>query len=308
MNKNPRNQTFTLLKAQAPGFFGLYRLFGKSRRFRGLRVAGTVTALTLLGLLMCGVSLSYSFSFAVMLESAGHLSLLPGLMMTLASLMILFTTLYKSSGILFSSGDTDMLLALPVKTSSIVTARILLLYAMDLLFSLVIMVPAGAVYALMASPSPLYWVFFTVMIFLIPLLPLVVASLLGTLVAAIASRFRHGAAIRSLMTILVLLVLCFSVGAAAPNGSVESLDEIGAMLSRMVYSLYPPAFWFVGALAEANVLSFALFCTVSVAAFLVFARLVGWRFQAISNALSSSRARSKYRLTALKTSSPRKAL
>ena len=59
----------------------------------------------------------------------------------------------KTNGVLFGFKDYDLVMSLPVPTSSVVLSRIASLYAMSLLFGVLVMVPAFAVYASAAGVS-----------------------------------------------------------------------------------------------------------------------------------------------------------
>ena len=99
-----------------------------------------------------------------------------------------FTTIYKANGILFSFRDYDLQMSLPVKSSTIVASRILILYGMNLGFTLLVMLPAAAVYTWMASPSPLFYLFFFFSLLAIPMVPIILATILGVLKMCIRDR------------------------------------------------------------------------------------------------------------------------
>lgn len=75
-------------------------------------------------------------------------------------LVSFFTTINKASGVLFSYKDYDLVMSLPVKTSHVVASRILQLYVLNLFFTLMAMLPAGAVYAIKVNPGALFYLFF----------------------------------------------------------------------------------------------------------------------------------------------------
>ena len=74
--------------------------------------------------------------------------------------------------VLFGFKDYDLVMSLPVPTSSVVLSRIASLYAMSLLFGVLVMVPAFAVYASAAGVSAVGVACMALSIVLAPLLPL----------------------------------------------------------------------------------------------------------------------------------------
>ena len=68
----------------------------------------------------------------------------------------LVTTVYKAPGLLFAFKDYDLLMSLPVRTGSLVASRLLMLYGVNLAFTLLTMVPAWVVYAVFAAPPWFY--------------------------------------------------------------------------------------------------------------------------------------------------------
>ena len=79
--------------------------------------------------------------------------LLPA-MMTIASLVLTFTVMFKSGSFLFGAKDTEILMAMPIKTESIAYSRIFAMYLFELPFVLGIMLPPFVIYCIMIQPPP----------------------------------------------------------------------------------------------------------------------------------------------------------
>ena len=78
------------------------------------------------------------------------------LMMTAASLMILFTTMAKASNFIFSTKDNDLLMSLPVTNWAVIVSRFASLYLYEAVITAIIMVPALVVYCVMCGPQLLF--------------------------------------------------------------------------------------------------------------------------------------------------------
>ncbi len=263
--------------------------------------------LALAGLLLLGVSTMYSAMIAYSLyETNAPLALLPAIMMAVSSCIALFTTIYKAGGILFAFRDYDLLMSLPLRSKTVVLSRICILYSMNILFTLVVMVPAGVVYAVMASPPLWYYLFFVLTLFLLPVVPVLVATVIGTLVTAATARFRHKNALTLVFTMAVMVAVVF--GSMNMGAAMENIADFGSALMKIVDRVYPLTGVYTRAVCQGDLLSFALFVGISLVAMAVYVWVVGRKFGVLHSMLTGVGARSNYKLTRLKQGSPGAAL
>ena len=267
--------------------------------FSALMAFTAIAMLFLMGL--------YAYVLAGTLEPMGALRVLPGAMMVVNSLILFFTTIYKAGSLLFGSRDADQLLSLPVGTKTVLAIRMILLYGMNLFFSLFIMVPAGAVYAMTARPDAWFYGYFVLTFLTMPLIPIVAASVIGLLLSLLASRFRHKNAVTLILSI-ALLCGVFALSFGSTNMTATDLTNMSTALTASIERAYPPSAWYIAAVADGSVRSLALFVLVSLTVFALFCGIVGWKYRAIRSALSGVGSNPRYRLTSLRTSSAFKAL
>ena len=290
-----------LLKVYIQNYLGINRALHARDPKEKRKMILMVVGMAFVGLMLFGAFFVYNIALGMAFQMAGLLDLLPPMMMTAACLFVLFTTIYKASGILFAFKDYDLVMSLPVRTATVVASRVLILYCMDILFVLMVMVPCGVVYAVIASPPAIFHVYYWISLPFIPLLPIVIATALSVLAAAAASRFRG----KNTVNLILSIVLC--VGAVVAPMFLASGDVDFAALStslmQQVTRLYPPAGLFADAVCYQQFFSFAGFLILSLAAFVLFAYLVGLVFKQINTALTSGRIRTNFKLTSLKTSS-----
>ncbi|WP_342480850.1 hypothetical protein NST07_33475 [Paenibacillus sp. FSL L8-0340] len=261
----------------------------------------------LVGVLMVAVvSFGYSFMLAVTFEQMGRMDLLLAIMMAVTSIVGFFTTVYKASGVLFSYKDYDLVMSLPVKTSHVVASRVLQLYVLNLFFSLMVMLPAGVVYAIKVNPGTLFYLFFLMTLLFIPLLPIIAATIIGSCISWISSRFKASRLISLVLTFAIVIVLM--VGSFTLNGNEQALADMGTELADMIFKLYPLAAMYVDAVCSYQVGSLLLFIALSVLSFIIFATVLSTRYKAIHTGLMTSHAGSKYTMKPLESSSPFRAL
>ena len=261
----------------------------------------------LVGMFMiAAASFGYSFGMALTFEQIGRMDLLLAIMMAAASMVGFFTTIYKASGVLFGYKDYDLVMSLPIRTSHVVASRVLMLYVMNLFFTLILMLPAGAVYAIKVSPGAAYYPFFLMTVLFIPLLPIIAATLVGAMISWISSRFRASRMIGLILTMVVIIGVM--IGSFRIHGDEQALADMSTQLADAIFKLYPLAAMYVDAVCSYQVGSLLLFIVISVLAFILFSTVLGTRYKAIHTGLTTSRTSSKYVMKTLKTSSPFRAL
>ncbi|MBB2184155.1 hypothetical protein H0486_14845 [Lachnospiraceae bacterium MD1] len=252
------------------------------------------------------VSFAYSFAIGSGLQLFHSLELLPAIMMTATSLVALFTTMLKIKGTVFGFRDYDMVMSLPVSTAGIVASRLLLLYSVNLIFTIVIMLPMMVAFGILAKPGAMFYLLGFVMLLFIPMLPIVIASVFGTVIAYITTKFRHSNFFSILFSLLLFIAIIVSPILLGNEG--EKLVDISREMTNKVDRLYPLVRLYRSAMIEYDITAFALFLLISLFAFLIYSIIVKYIFKRVNTLIMTGKYRSNYRLGELKTYSPFKAL
>ncbi|WNS45975.1 hypothetical protein [Paenibacillus sp. MMS20-IR301] len=259
------------------------------------------------GILMVGVlSFSYSYMLGMAFAVIGRMDLLLAIMMAVVSLVGFFTTVYKAGGVLFSYKDYDMVMSWPVKTSHVVASRVLQLYVMNLFLTLLVMLPAGTVYAIQVKPGLLFYLFFLMTLLFITLLPIIAATVIGALISWISSRFRASRMISVICTFAFVVLLM--LGSFRLESGKQELADVGAGLGDSIYKLYPLASVYVDAVCSYKGSALIVFIAGSLLAFVLFSMLLATRYKAIHTGLMTTHAGRKYTMKPLKASSAIQAL
>ena len=257
-------------------------------------------------LLMSGISFFYNMMLGIGFQMYDSLDILPAMMMAVTCVIILMTTIFKVKGTIFGFRDYDMVMSLPVSIGSIVASRLIILYALNFIFVIIMMVPMMLAYGILAGPNFMFYIFCLITMFFIPLVPIVIASFLGTLIAYAASKFRHS----NVFTILFSLgFLALIVGGSFTlKGNGRELVDMGKTITNQVNSIYPLASMYTNAVVEHDILGFLLFIGISLIAFLLYTILVRSIFKKMNTLMMTGSYHANYKLGQLKTSSPLKAL
>lgn len=296
-------KTFRLISVQLWAALSDMLAIGKVRRKKPTML---YVGLILFTVLMSAFSFFYSYMIGAGLKMFYSLDLLPAIMVSAACLLTLMTTIFKVKGTIFGFRDYDLLMSLPVSTASVVACRLIILYAFNILFTVILILPMTIAYGILAAPGISFYIMSLILMFIIPLVPIVAASVIGTVIAYIASRFRFNNALNILFSIF--LFLTFFGMSFSFNGDGQELVDIGKALTDRVYSLYPLARFYTTAVISHDLLSFILFIIISLFAFVLYVVVVRLLFKRINTLIMTGRSKSNYKLGELKTGSPFKAL
>lgn len=244
------------------------------------------------------------------LGALGMGELIPRYLFASVSLITLVFSFLKAGSVIFQMSSYETLAALPVTGTAIVVSRFLTMYVTNLAMSLLVMVPGLIICGLTAPAGTDFWIFGLVGTLFLPLLPITIATALGAGITAISSRMKRKSLVSSVLT--VLFVVAALIGSSL-MGRTQGLDEemmkdLAAAASAQIGRIYPPAAWFGESVGGGGVAYFLLFLAVSAGLFLVTVFLLQRRFGAICSALNASSAKNNYKLGALKTASPVRAM
>jgi len=255
---------------------------------------------------MSAVSYSYSYMLGTGLKMLGSLELLPAIMFTAACLATLITTIFKVKGTVFGFRDYDLIMSLPVSTASVIACRLLILYSFNFMFTFISMFPMMIVYGILANPGTGFYIMSLLLMLFAPLIPLVFASVIGTFIAYLASKFRHNNLLNIIFSISIIFLFVGMQFAFA--GENEKLANFSRLITQQLYRLYPPARLYSKAVTDGDWICCLLFIALSIAAFVFYTYVVKLLFKKINTLLMTARARSDFKLGELKTASPIKAL
>lgn len=294
-----------LVSIQLWGMLGSMLAIG-SRRSSIKKSKALYAGLVLFTIMVGGIAFFYVYMIGSVLKEHGSLNVLPQLTMALTSIVVMMTTVFKVKGTIFGFKDYDMVMSLPVSTGSIVASRVIILYGINMYFVLMLLVPMTVAYGILARPDYSFYIMSILTFFLVPMVPVIIASILGTIITYTASRFRSTNAVGIIIAFAVLLAyMGFTMSF---RGSGEDLANIGGMLSGQVNSIYPLADYYMKAVCEGDFISFGFFAVISVASFLLYSYVIGKLFKKVNTDVTTGRYRANYALGELKTSSPLRAL
>lgn len=266
------NKTLVLLRLHLSDLWGINRLRHSEDRRGRRRLIGAA----ILSVFLIPIFLLYIVGAAVGLAMLRLASYIPSVMALLSALIIVFTTFTKASDLLFGGNDQDILMALPVSGRAILASRILTIYIHQLPFFLLIMLPSLIVYAIFTHPYPYFYILALPLTLLFPLIPIIIAAIVGALLTWVGSHFRHkslATAVLSMLLFTALILgptfLTYRVSDVLQSSDLPEISDTLAVFLQTFTNIYPPSVWYADALVG-NMVSSICFLLTSVFAFTLF--------------------------------------
>ena len=188
------------------------------------------------------------------------------LMGLISILFGVFGSVFNTYASLYQAKDNDLLLAMPVPASHILLVRLSGVYAMGLMYELIVMIPTVIVWFLKVPFSGIGTACVLMIPMVLSVLILVLSAVLGWAVALIAGKLKH----KNMVVVIASLV--FIAGYYYLWGQAYSMlqtlllnaEMIGGKLKMVLYPLYH-----MGLAAEGNLLSMLIFTAIIGALFVI---------------------------------------
>ena len=302
-----KNPCFLLVKNRLISQTGLNVIrYGRDKHKKASRIS------VLIAICMVFTMLSvYSGAYAYGLTVLGIGSLIPVYSFFICSLITLLFSSFSANGELFAYRDFDFLMSLPIRTSTVIASRFLTIYIWNTIFSVLIMLPMGIVYAVLEKPGMWFYPMWAVGILVTCFIPTTIAVIFGALITAIASRFKHSGVVTSViilvitMTALILPFSMISGPAVTTNGNLNPayFQKLLPAVSQEIFRIYPPARLYAAGVLEGKVGHFLALVVISLGWYLLFIRVLAIWYKKINTGVSTYHVSSNYKMQSLKQNS-----
>jgi ABC-2 type transport system permease protein len=193
--------------------------------------------------------------------------------------LCLIGTIFTASAQLFTAKDNELLLAMPIKTSSILISRLLVVLVFEYAFEALVALPALAVWLHGGYATAASICLFIVNCLLLPLLATAAALLVAWVLGLVTARMKHKS-IFSLLLSVGFLLAYFYFASNMQNYMVDLLTK-GAELAEALRRSMPPLYYFGTSIAEANMLDEALFALCMLLPFAAIVALLTLNYRRI---------------------------
>lgn len=184
------------------------------------------------------------------------------LMGLIAVALGVFGSVFNTFATLYQAKDNELLLSMPVPPSAILIARLFGVYAMGLMYELIVMIPALISYFMTGTVSVIGIIFSILIPFVLSLFILSLSCILGWVVAAISSKMKNKSIVTVILSLAFIAAYYYVYGQA--YSVIQKIVEAPQQTAKMVKSvLYP--FYHMGLAAEGNISSMLIFTAIFVA-------------------------------------------
>ena len=266
------------------------------------KIVGGIIGAVVLYLMLMGYSVSICIGYA----ESGIIDSAPVMCALVISLLAFVFTVFKTNGYLFNFKEYDMLMSLPFEAKTVAGCKFLYMYIKSLPWYISISVAMLAGYGLYAKPKAFAYPVWLILTFVLPIIPMLLASFVGFIIARISAGFRKTNIVQTVLT-FIFVILCFSlrffIEDMFRDDKVQQTMESISGATDGVAKYYLPVKWFNGAVTRFSVIDILLLIAVSVVLFAVLFSIVGKSYRNINSALKSHAAARKVKLSAQKTKS-----
>lgn len=210
-----------------------------------------------------------------------------------------FGSVFNTYASLYNAKDNDLLLSMPIPSGKILLVRLSGVYAMGLMYELIVMIPALIVWFLTAKVRAAGVIFTLLIPLVLSVLVLVLSAVLGWVVALISGKLKH----KNIMTVILSLAFitayyyCYGHAYAILQ---SVLADPQAISNRAKSILYP--FYHMGLAAEGKAISMLIFMAIVGALFGIVYLVLSRSFLKIATAnRGTAKVRYKEQRTAVRS-------
>lgn len=221
---------------------------------------------------------------------------IPVMCALIISLLSFFFTVFKTNGYLFNFKEYDMLMSLPFKPKDIAGCKFLYMYIKALPWQQSVSLSMMAVYGYYAKASVLVYPVWIVLSLFLPIIPTLIASFIGYLIAKVSSGFRNKTIVPTILSFLVVLLgfgARFFLEDMFKEGKTGEVLSSISSITESISRVYLPASWFDNAVKDLSISDILLLIGVSVLLFELVFIPVGHSYRKINSALKSHGASKK---------------
>lgn len=289
-----------MIKINLLTFLDLYKIKNAKTKEEKRKAIRRVSFI-LFGLLL----MSWSVYYYLETSMEGYMQLnIPYILLAqvfaMVSAFTLMTGFYKVNGILFGFKDYNLLLSLPIKKNKIILSKIFMLYMSNIIYTLLFMTPAYILYITNIKVNLEFNILYFITLFIIPILPIVISTIIGSIIVIISNRFKLKKLMNLVLTILFMTIITYG-SYKLDNAQAIDLANIGKSMVNIFNKIYPLTGLYIDIIKESNIKSLILFIMIPIIVLYIFIKIIEKYFIKINNAITMERTKSNFKMKQLKT-------
>ena len=253
----------SLLKATMSQDMSLFRI--KSKNESKISKIILPIALTLIVMLSVG---SYAAMLAEELVKYNLTYIILTIFIMVTSLLTLIEGIYKSQGILFEAKDNDLLFSLPISKPKIFFTRLFKLISFEFLYNSLFMLPAMIVYAMYEKPSIGFYIISLIMLVLLPIIPTIVACIIGYIIKGLSSKFKAKNVVQVVITSAMLVLILYA--SFNMQGLLNNIIQNANSINEVITKIYYPAGLYINLIQNFNILDLVILLAINIVPAIIF--------------------------------------
>lgn len=275
------------------------------RKFKENKAKSTsfIVFISLIGILFVFLSVIYNLTFTGMFYDLGVPLHYATIFFAAITALLCFTTSVFKCKSIFLGKDYEMLSSMPIKHSTIIAAKILNLYIIELLYSAIILIP-NTVITTMFSGDMSYVLTGIIVTIFTPALPMIVSCLFALFMTLLADRFRFGNVITFILYSLMFVAIMFF----SFTMNTASIDPTGMIDMVTGFKWINPTLFFIELAYMNNYFYILVFIAINIVLFVLATLFIAIFFKAIYEIINSHKSNIKYVRKSLETQGQLKTL
>ena len=253
----------SLLKATMSQDMSLFKIRAKNESKMNKIILPIVLAL----IVMFSVG-SYAAILAEELATYNLTYIILTIFIMVTSLLTVLEGIYKSQGILFEAKDNDLLFSLPISKSKIFFTRLFKLISFQFLYNSLFMLPAIVVYAVYEKTSVSFYIISLIMLVLLPIIPTIVACIIGYIIKGLASRTKAKNIVQVVLTTSMLLAIFYV--SFNMQGMVANIIQNANSINEVITKIYYPAGLYINLIQNFNILDLVILLAINIIPAILF--------------------------------------
>ena len=208
-------------------------MFKRSKSERRNMKIFTAVALAVVYVFLMFALMTSVISLAPAVKEIGCMADIITVFFTLAVMVMLFFGIPMILSWLYFSRDTEFFLSLPVSASTVYFAKIAMIYLRMLVVEAALLLPSLTVFGVLVGTNALYYFVMLIAVALLPVVPLVLASVIAMPLMFVVGAFRNRGALSSIVMIILFLVFfggyyglmyALGFGGSVGGGATDNMD------------------------------------------------------------------------------------
>ena len=227
-------------------------------------------------------------------KEAEILFIILGQYMAIISSVLIASNIQKIDDLLFKFKDYNLLFSLPIKKHKIFLSKLITLYIFNMIYTIVFMISPYIIYVRNSDVSIYFHIIYFITLFIIPLVPIMISTILGIIFTTISNLFKERKIINLMLTLIMFLfMLAFSYNMF--SNTKETVDDVMELLDTF-NKMYPLTKLYVEILIYNNIKSLILFILIPIILFIIYILIINKFHTKIYNLINNYKTKKLLKL------------